>query len=76
MEGPAEQKKKFYVYGFWHIGEVNNIVTKNGKNDIHEFDEIQDALDFIKKESLSNINVTWCLTWDGWYVEHNLKKQK
>lgn len=61
---PCEEKRKYYIYGFWHIHEGKPYVMKNGSAEVHEFDEIDDALKKLKELSLSNVNITWCLTWD------------
>lgn len=61
---PCEEKRKYYIYGFWHIYKDKPYVMKNCSAEVYEFDEIDDALEKIKKLSLSNVNITWCLTWD------------
>jgi len=66
---PAEEVRKYYVYGFWHIYETKPYVTKDNEVDIREFDDIDEAVEYLKKQTLSNINITWCLLWDKYEVE-------
>lgn len=53
---------KYYVYGFWHIYNDKPYVTKDDKIDVCEFDNIDDATKYLKKQVSSNINITWCLS--------------
>ena len=69
MEAPSESLRKYYVYGFWHIDEGKPIVTKNNKNYIRSFDNIDDATKYLKRQSLANVNITWCLTWDSYEAD-------
>ena len=65
MEAPCEQKRTFYVYGFWHIYENKPLVLKDESTiELYSFDKIDEALEKLKKLSLSNINITYCLTRD------------
>lgn len=45
---PCCEDPKFFVYGFWHINENKDLVRKDGGIDIHEFDDIDEATEFIK----------------------------
>ena len=67
---PSEEARKYYVYGFWHIDDTKPYVTtKDNKLDIREFDDIEKAAEYLKEQTLSNINITWCLLWDKNRVE-------
>ena len=67
---PSEEARKYYVYGFWHIYDTKSYVTtKDNKVDIREFDDIEKATEYLKEQTLSNVNITWCLLWDKNRVE-------
>ena len=68
-EEPTTEEKKFFVYGFWHCNPTKDIVEREGKPDIQEFENIDDALNYIRSKSEKNVNITWCLLWDSWEVE-------
>ena len=72
---PCEQPPKFYVYGFWHCNKDKDLVTKDWKPEVHEFDNIDDACEFMKKVCMSNVNITVCLNRDEWYVNQNILKE-
>lgn len=69
MERPSEEKRTYCVYGFWHIDDDKQYVTKDGKIDIQEFSDIDNALTYMKNQVLSNVNITWCITWDKYEIE-------
>ena len=69
MDTPNEAKKEFLVYGYWHREEGRPYVYEDGKIETHLYDNIDDALAFIKEHSLWNVNITWCLTWDPYEIE-------
>ena len=66
---PSEETRKYYVYGVWHIYDTKPYVTKDNKVDIREFDDIEKATEYLKEQTLSNVNITWCLLWDKKRVE-------
>ena len=66
---PSEEARKYYVYGVWHIYDTKPYVTKDNKVDIREFDDIEKATEYLKEQTLSNVNITWCLLWDKNRVE-------
>lgn len=74
MDTPCCEEQKFFVYGFWHINENKDLVRKDGGIDIHEFDDIDEATEFMKKQLMSNVNITWCLTRDEWYIKKLIDK--
>lgn len=74
MNCPTEEKRTYYVYGFWQ--RDCHIVMKDGKFEYYEFDDIDKALERLRELSLSNVNITWCLTWDKWEMEPFLKNGK
>lgn len=70
MDTPSEAKKQFLVYGYWHCHQGHPYVYReDGKVETHLYDNLDDALDFIKEHSLWNVNITWCLTWDRYEIE-------
>lgn len=73
---PSEELKQYYVYGFWHTDETKPLITKNGKVDIMIFDDIEKATEYLKKQSLSNVNITWCLLWDKYRAEDIMNSVK
>lgn len=74
MGTPCCEEPKFFVYGFWHINENKVLVRKDGSINIHEFDDIDKATEFMKKQLMSNVNITWCLTRDEWYIKKLIDK--
>lgn len=62
MEVPSTQKMPYYVYGIWNIYNPQPLVSKGDGPEVHEFDELDDALSFIKTRAQQNVNITWCLT--------------
>lgn len=74
---PSEEARKYYVYGFWHIyGTKPYVTTKDNKVDIREFDDIEKAIEYLKEQTLSNVNITWCLLWDNRQVESIKQSEK
>ena len=73
---PSEEARKYYVYGFWHIYDTKPYVTKDNKVDIREFDDIEKATEYLKEQTLSNVNITWCLLWDKNRVESIKQSEK
>ena len=73
---PSEETRKYYVYGFWHIYDTKSYVTKDNKVDICEFDDIEKATEYLKEQTLSNVNITWCLLWDKNRVESIKQSEK
>lgn len=66
---PYEEKRKYFVYGFWHIHEGKPYVKDGDKIEIHKFDDINAATEYMKEQALTNVNITWCLTWDKYEIE-------
>lgn len=67
---PQEEKRTYCVYGYWHLARVNQyVMKKDGKIELHLYDNIDDAVAFIKEHSLWNVNITWSLTWDKYEIE-------
>ena len=62
---------------FWHIYDTKPYVTtKDNKVDIREFDDIEKATEYLKEQTLSNVNITWCLLWDKNRVESIKQSEK
>ena len=68
---PQSEKRKFYVYGIWI--DNRQIICNNGEPEISEFDDIDNALVFMKSKILSNINISWTIVSNIEYLE-NIKK--
>ena len=70
MEGPCEAKRQFLVYGYWHREQGHPyVLNEYGQVETHVYDDLEEALDFIKEHSQWNVNITWCLTWDVYEIE-------
>ena len=63
---PQTEKMKFHIYGIWN--DNKQIVIKDGKKYIRDFDEIDEALAYMRKQTLSNKNIIWCITSDSEYI--------
>lgn len=69
MDAPSEQPRKYCVFGYWQSEKGHPYVYKDGKIELHIYDDIDKALDFIKEHSQWNVNITWCLTWDIYEIQ-------
>lgn len=56
-------KNTYYVIGRWEIYEnFPYYATKNGEPQIYSFENIQDAIDFIKTKIIENVNISWAIS--------------
>lgn len=69
MEVPQTEKIIYYVYAFWHCLPNKDIVTKDNKKNIMEFENIDDAVAYIKKKCVNNVNITYCITYDKYEID-------
>ena len=60
---PEQENFPYYVYGVWNMYDTMPLVIgENGEPELHRFEELDEALAFIKKETEKNVNINWCLT--------------
>lgn len=69
MNTPSEQPRKYCVFGYWHREKGHPYVYKGSKVELHIYDDLDKAIDFIKEHSQWNVNITWCLTWDIYEIQ-------
>ena len=69
MDSPSDNKRTYCVYGIWHREKNRPFVYKNKNIELHLYDTIEEAVDFISIHSPQNVNITWCITWDIYKIQ-------